>query len=121
MRMINGFLAVLLASPAAFAQGPPNPINYDTIHLSRVITALRVTEKITLDGRLEEPAWSQAELATDFIQRTPRTGEPSREKTEARFLYDGENFYAGIICYDSDAAHMVINELIVKITNLFNF
>ena len=111
MKFINAFLAIYLASQVAFAQGQPAPINYETLHLSRVITALRVTEKITLDGRLDEPAWSQAELATDFIQRLPRTGEPSREKTEARFIYDGENFYAGIICYDSDAAHMIINEL----------
>jgi hypothetical protein len=112
MGFIHAVLALFLSAQTGLAQaGRPSPIDYDTIHLSRVITALRITEKITLDGRLEEPVWSQAEVATDFIQRTPRTGEPSRERTEARFLYDDENFYAGISCYDSDAAHMVINEL----------
>src|SRR5688572_19146009 len=111
MKLIKAFAVILLPFFAAFAQSPSNTIDYDTIHLSRVITPLHVTEDITLDGRLDEPAWSKAEVAADFIQRAPRTGEPSRERTEARFLYDDENFYAGIICYDSDAAHMVINEL----------
>ncbi len=112
MKCCTAILAICVAAPAAFSQGArPPAIDYDTAHLSHVITALRVTEKITLDGKLEEPAWSQAVPASNFIQRTPRTGEPSRERTEARFLYDGENFYAGITCYDSDAGHMVINEL----------
>ena len=53
-------------------------------------------------GRLEEPAWKLATPATDFIQNTPRPGEPARHRTEVRFLYDDTNLYVGVTCFQSD-------------------
>ena len=72
---------------------------------------MRITEPITLDGHLEEPAWKLAIPATDFVQRTPRAGAPSAERTEVRFLYDDTNLYVGFTFFDSDAAHMIVNQL----------
>ena len=44
----------------------PPPIDYETAHLSRVVSAVRITEEISFDGRLDEPVWSRALPATDF-------------------------------------------------------
>ena len=114
MKRISGLVILSFATvPSAFSQGVANgpAVDYETAHLSRVVTAVRTTERITLDGRLDEPAWQLAVPATDFIVQVPRPGEPSRERTEVRFLYDDNNLYAAFLCFDSDPAHMTINGL----------
>ncbi|HEX3083210.1 MAG TPA: hypothetical protein VHP99_01705, partial [Pyrinomonadaceae bacterium] len=60
------------------------------------IRILRVSDPIKIDGHLDEPAWSQAEAATDFRQESPTEGAPASEKTEVRVLYDNKNAYIGI-------------------------
>ena len=104
-------LMVATASPALSQARAGQAIDYETARLSRVLTAVRITEPITLDGRLDEPAWKLATPATDFVQRQPRPGDPSRERTEVRILYDADNLYVGFYCYDSDPDNMVVNGL----------
>jgi hypothetical protein len=86
-------------------------LDYEAIRLERIATVIRIHEKITLDGRLDEPAWSQAIPAADFLQWSPRHGEPAQEPTEVRFLYDDDNLYVGFTNYDSDIAHALVKEL----------
>ena len=59
----------------------------------------------------DEPAWEQAVPATDFIQKFPNNGAPSTERTEVRFLYDDDNLYVGVICFDSEPDKLVIKDL----------
>lgn len=68
------------------------------------MTAVRLEpgERVTLDGRLDEPFWSRAEPATDFIQQDPVNGAPATEQTEVRIVYTREALYMGVICYDSE-------------------
>ncbi len=75
---------------SSVANRPSDQIDYETIHLQRVVTAVRITETLTIDGRLSDLAWTLASPAADFLQRTPRTGEPANERTEVRFLYDDD-------------------------------
>ncbi len=65
------------------------------------VTAVFVEGQIVVDGTLDEPEWKLAQPATDFIQNEPRTGEPVTERTEVRLLYDQENLYVGVYCFDS--------------------
>ena len=60
-----------LSTSATAGTAPAAPINYETAHLSRVATAIRINEKITLDGRFEEPAWKLALPISDFTQQHP--------------------------------------------------
>src|SRR5687767_11370150 len=92
----------------AFAQ--TGTINYEAVRQTKVVTALRITEKITVDGVLEEPVWRRAQPAKDFLQQRPRNGEPAVEKTEVRFLYDDDNIYIGAVCYDPEL-HRAVQEL----------
>ena len=108
------FLVFCMAASPAFSQNRPDggaAIDYETAHLSRIATAVRITDKITLDGKLDEEAWKRALPATDFTQQQPHTGEISPERTEVRFLYDGENLYVGLWCFDSDPERITINDL----------
>ena len=85
-RRVASLLAVAALGPAASGaalaeQGPPPqaqtaaPIDYATAHLERVAHALRVTERIAIDGRLDEPAWSRVDPATNFTQWEPHPGD----------------------------------------------
>src|SRR5881227_3658892 len=79
---------------------------------SRRIHAVRVTEAIKVDGALNEPAWLQAEPATDFRQETPSEGAPASERTEVRVLFDDKNIYFGIRAFDSEATHINARDLV---------
>ena len=79
---------------------------------SRRIRILRISDPIKIDGHLDEPAWSQAEAATDFRQESPTEGAPASEKTEVRVLYDNKNVYIGIRAFDSEAARINARDLV---------
>ena len=59
-------------------------------------------ESIALDGRLDEPAWSRAVPAADFVQIDPVNGQPPTEPTEVRILFDADALYMGVTAYDSE-------------------
>src|SRR5687767_3738158 len=53
-----------------------------------VLEAVRVPDaEPAIDGLLDDAAWAQAPVATDFMQFEPNEGEPATERTEARILY----------------------------------
>jgi hypothetical protein len=79
---------------------------------ARRIRILRISDPIKIDGHLDEPAWSQAEAATDFRQESPTEGAPASEKTEVRVLYDNKNLYIGIRAFDSEAAKINARDLV---------
>lgn len=66
------------------------------------LRAVRATEPPQIDGRLDEPAWSAASVATDFVQFQPDPGEPASERTEVRVLYTDDAVYIGARMYDRD-------------------
>ena len=70
----------------------------------RSVAAVRMPEgeSISLDGSLDEPSWSRAVPAGDFIQIDPDNGQSATERTEVRVVFDGEHLYLGITCFDSD-------------------
>ena len=87
---------------------PLTAIDYETIPLEKVITAVRATDEIVLDGRLDEPAWDLASPVTEFFTLRPRPGELSEARTEVRIVYDEENLYVGFISFDSDPSDNVV-------------
>ncbi len=60
-----------------------------------VARAVRTTEDISIDGRMDEPAWMAAPATTDFYQVVPNEGQPITQPTEVRFLYDDDFLYIG--------------------------
>lgn len=61
----------------------------------------------TIDGRLDESVWTEAEVLSDFVQREPTEGQPISERTEVRVAYDGEALYIGAWMYDRDPSSIV--------------
>jgi hypothetical protein len=93
---------------------PPRPatvINYDTIHLEKRLTAVRAISAITLDGALDEPAWSEAPVANGFIQNDPHEGTAATYDTDVRVLYTDDALYFGVFAHDEEPSKIIVSDL----------
>lgn len=63
--------------------------------------ARRTTERILVDGRLDEAAWRQAPVARDFAQVRQDYAPTTRYPSEVRILFDDEYLYVGAFNADS--------------------
>ncbi len=70
-------------------------------------TVSRSTSPITVDGVLDEPDWEAAASIGQIRQREPHQGEKATETTEVKLLYDSQNLYIGVMCFDSDPKQMI--------------
>jgi hypothetical protein len=87
---------------ALAAQSSATPDVPDSRWMS--VRAARRSGPISIDGRLDEPDWMEAEVATGFIQVEPDEGKPAIEQTEVRVLFDEHNIYVGARMWDGDPA-----------------
>jgi hypothetical protein len=115
--MYTRFVSLLLAGaclwPAfVFAQvQETGGIDYETAREQRRLQAARTQDPIRLDGRLDEPAWQRAPLASNFVQNDPREGQPATHDTEVRLLYDERAIYIGVFARDPEPGKIIVNEL----------
>lgn len=63
---------------------------------------LQKNESIKLDGKLDEKHWDKVSWGGDFIEWLPDENTKPTEKTTFKILYDENNIYVGIRCFDSD-------------------
>ncbi|MFC1561336.1 carbohydrate binding family 9 domain-containing protein, partial [Candidatus Latescibacterota bacterium] len=84
---------------------------YITSPNSMQISACYIESPINMDGILNEPDWARAEIASGFVQREPEEGIPATEKTEVKILYDNENLYIGVMCFDSEPDKIIHNQM----------
>lgn len=82
-------LNVILAS-SAFAQ---------KINESYRLQITKASSEILIDGVMDEKAWEDAEVATDFFMITPMDTSFAKVKTDVRMSYDDENLYLIVINY----------------------
>nr|MQY60220.1 hypothetical protein [bacterium] len=75
------------------------------------ITALKISQPITVDGYLKETLWKRAHFVNNFIQKEPNEGAPATEPTEIRVLFDDLYLYIGVVCFDSQPEKIVANEM----------
>src|SRR6187455_1515059 len=69
-------------------------------------TVPRVEAPVEIDGRLDEPVWSQATRLTNFKQRIPidvNGGGPATENTEVLVWYSPQSLHLGVIAHDREA------------------
>lgn len=66
------------------------------------LRAYYCNEKIRLDGKLDEACWKNALPIENFTQREQHQGEPPTERTKVAVVYNENQIYFGIWCYDSE-------------------
>lgn len=55
-----------------------------------------------IDGKLNDKAWSEAKWGDDFYQFRPYNGRKATQKTVFKILYNDNNLYVAIRCYDTE-------------------
>ena len=78
---------------------------------NKIFKAVKTTDSITLDGYLTETVWQSVIPTTDFLQQEPIPGNTPSLRTEARILYDNENIYVGVMCYDDEPEKIIAREM----------
>lgn len=66
-----------------------------------VIIATRASQKISIDGKLDEPDWENATPITDFFRVEPVQGGDIKNPSSVSILYDDQNLYFGVFAADS--------------------
>ena len=88
-------LLLLLLTVPLTAQSPFDEV---TANEPPSATAVRFSEGITLDGKLDELEWQNGEPARDFWETFPTDRQRSTYPTEIYFGYDDQNFYVAALC-----------------------
>jgi hypothetical protein len=68
----------------------------------------RISGSITLDGKLDEPAWSSA-TAFYLTQQAPRPGETTPFRTEVKVLRTADALYFGFLCHDPNPKAIAVH------------
>ena len=78
----------------------------------KVLQTKFISEKIEIDGKLDENTWQTASIANDFIMFDPDNGKaiPENKRTEVKVLYDNDAIYIGAIMYD-DNPEKILREI----------
>lgn len=102
-------LSLARSADAQTAAGPA--IVSRTANDNVTVRAVRVTEPLRIDGRLDESVYAGVESITGFIQQEPQEGQPATEKTEAWILFDDVNLYISARNWNSQPEREIANEL----------
>ncbi|OWP63875.1 hypothetical protein CDA63_06590 [Hymenobacter amundsenii] len=103
-RALLGLLILLvLTGPAQAQKATTTRAAADSIAApapKRQFQATRISEAIKIDGDLDEAAWREAPIATQFVETRPTPGRPEKHPTEVRLLYDNDALYIGAVMHD---------------------
>ena len=84
--------------------GPPPPVPPAVVSRDAegraTLRAVRVAD-LTIDGVLDEQVYQQVPAVSGFIMQEPQEGPPATEETEVWVLFDDENFYLTVRCWNS--------------------
>ncbi len=71
----------------------------------------KTTEKISLDGVLDEDVWKATRPITNFVMTYPEDSIPANSRTEVRMTYDETTLYISAYCYDEIEGDYVVQSL----------
>jgi hypothetical protein len=85
-------------------------VQRDTAFIKNVNPQLNVVKvpagSITVDGKINESQWVNAETADNFVEIEPGDNIKSEVRTEVKVLYDDDNIYFAFICYDENMSSL---------------
>jgi len=80
-----------------FSQSVLSQINFEKYQLP----IQKTSEKITIDGKLDEDTWKKAAVGKDFFMITPLDTGKANQFSEARVSFDDEFLYIAIIFFNN--------------------
>lgn len=94
--VLNLFWITLLLSIQVKAQSPSG------------LEIRLATDKIKIDGELDEQTWSAAAKASQFVLQFPFDTGVAVNQTEVMMSYDEKNLYIAAICYENPEEEQVV-------------
>lgn len=73
---------------------------------TRTARAVRVSGSFAIDGKLDEPQWSQAEAFDAPVEIDPRENLPALQKTDIRILYTDDALFVSFVCHDTNMSEL---------------
>ncbi|MEN8249316.1 MAG: DUF5916 domain-containing protein [Bacteroidota bacterium] len=95
-------LFILLTATTLWAQNPP---------IESVVKIKRASDKLKVDGLLDEQSWEAADVAKDFYKAYPVDNDFATAQTEVRLTFDNQFLYVGIVCYDPTPGEYIVESL----------
>lgn len=89
--MLSAILVVAALQDSASARAPA-----PTASIPRIDTT------VVVNGRLDEPVWSQAARLSEFRQFRPVDGRPAEQRTDVLVWYAPDAIHFGIVAHDRD-------------------
>ncbi|HTF21508.1 MAG TPA: DUF5916 domain-containing protein [Chryseolinea sp.] len=102
MRAVPPALLLLLCCLFASAQKINDPYQ---LHMKQASSPLLI------DGVLDEQAWLDAEVATNFYMVLPMDTSKARLRTEVRMTYDAHHLYLIAVCFTSSPGRYFVESL----------
>ena len=93
-------LAVLGFAGSASGQTGAPPVARDADG-RLVVHAVRLPEKLVIDGKLDEAVYTQVQPVSGFVQAEPEFNAPATEQTQVWVFFDDQAIYFGLKCFDS--------------------
>ena len=111
--MVAAFLAGAASAPALAQAALQVPVPAQTQAQSQAqepqalqARPLLPGERLTLDGRLDHPAWQRAPVHSQFVEKWPQTGAAPHQATRVRVLFDAQALYVGVEALDDAPARI---------------
>ena len=101
------FLYFLLV-PAIFILVLSGPLSAEE---SLNAVAVELTEKIKVDGILDESSWREIPAINSLTQVEPHPFESPTEQTKIWFAYDKDALYIAVLCEDRNPELIVATEM----------
>ena len=122
LNLISVTAAASAAAPQEGAQipsssifGPPPPLPPAVIARDDAgavtVRAVRIDDRLRIDGLLDEAVYGRVEAISGFIQNDPDEGAPATEKTEVWLLYDRDRVYIVAKCWETRPDRRVASEM----------
>jgi hypothetical protein len=75
------------------------------------INIRQASSPVIVDGILNEAAWNNAEMATNFFMVLPMDTSFAKVNTEVRMTYDPDNIYLVAVCYHKPGQRYMVESL----------
>lgn len=79
----------------------------------RTAQLVRIETPPVIDGRLDEPLWSELEPMGEFVQSEPVQGATPTERTEMWAAFDEHYLYLGIRMYDAEPDRLIAKQMVL--------
>jgi hypothetical protein len=100
-----GFIVLALIIAAGCATPPGKTTDQPQPPEIRILQCPKLAVALTLDGKLDEPAWATAQELPFMVARNVRDTTELKEGGTGKILWDDENLYIAAVLEDSDVTN----------------